>query len=189
MRPVLVLCLFAACACAEEVRLELDPRLVITPLPEVRFEEPSVIAIPEPTVDLPLPDLDLVEALGLEAEADQAARMDAGAAEPVWTPPEEVGVAVRPVSELLDAAEAEQEAAGGARFEPILAYARADEEDDGGSGGGVGLVTEEGLVPKGFQNFTLPPLARDAPTITFRIERSEPDPFAEFAARVRRSRR
>lgn len=186
MRAVLALCLLTAFAAAEEVQLELDPRLVITPLPEVRLEEPSVMVVPEPTVDLPLPDLDLAEALGFEEEADRAAMLDAGAAEPVWTPPEAVGVSVRPVSELQEAAEEE---AGGARFGPILAYAREDEEDERWGWGRVGPVIEEGLLPEGFQNFTLPPLARDTPTITFRIERSEPDPFADFAARVRRPRR
>jgi len=180
-----VLCLLAACAAAEEIRLELDPRIVITPLPEVRYGEPAMMAVPEPTVDLPLPDLDLTEALGLEEQADRAALLDAGAADPVWTPPEKVGVAVRPVSEIREAAEKE---AGGARFEPILAYERG-EEDEFDSGGGVGLVTEEGLLPKGFQNFTLPPLARDTPTITFRIERSEPDPWSDFSLRPRRPRR
>ena len=185
MRAILALCLLTAFAAAQEVQLELDPRLVITPLPEVRLEEPSMMAVPEPTVDLPLPDLDLAEALGFEEEADRAALLEAGATEPVWTPPDQVGVAVRPVSELREAAEAD---AGGARFSPILAYARGEEED-GWSGGGVGLVTEEGLVPKGFQNFTLPPLARDTPTITFRIERSDPDPWRDFSLRPRRPRR
>lgn len=185
MRMVIAILLVAACAGAEKVQLQLDPRLVITPLPEVQFVEPAVIAVPEPEVDLPLPELDLSEALGLERSVVQAERLEAGSAEPVWTPPEEVGVAVRPVAEIQEAAEQE---AGGARFEPILAFERDDEEDSS-SGGGVGLRTEEGLVPTGFQAFTLPPLARDAPTITIRIERSEPDPFADFAARVRRPRR
>lgn len=184
MRTVIAIVLVAVLGADEEVRLQLDPRLVITPLPEVRLEEPAVIAVPAPAVDLPLPDLDLSEALGFDKSAACVERIEAGSTESVWTPPEGVGVVVRPVAEIREAAEVE---AGGPTFGPILAYQREGAEE--AYRGGGGLRTEEGLVPEGFLGFTLPPLARERATITFRIERCEPDPFSDFAARVRRPRR
>ncbi len=177
----------AACAAAEEYKLTLDPKLVITPLPELAFEEPSVLPTIEPPADLPLPPLDLSEAIGFEKAAETADRIQADAAEPVWTPPEQVGVSVRPVAEIREEAAADA-GADEASFRPVLAYQRG-EEDLPSSDGGVSLRTEEGLVPKDVQNFVMPPPDQQRGAFTFHIERSDPDPFADFSARVRRPRR
>lgn len=181
----------AACAAAEEYKLTLDPTLVITPLPEIVFEEPAVLPTIALPADVPLPPLDVSEAIGFERDAEAAERMQADSAEPVWTPPEKVGVSVRPVSDIR--AEATPGAGGDeASYRPVFAYAR-DEEDNG-------LVFRVGLSRNGLcvddyllgttevQGFTLPPPEQRS-SITFHIERSEPDPFSDFSARVRRPRR